>query len=200
MSGESHQAFHDCESVYWLCSIALLRKHSSSKVKKYVERIIDSSQGLDDVEVAKMGFMAYLLWFNKLGAEAWKKIITEQVQPKNTVEKDLFECLIDLTDYFYSQPPALPEQTAGCFKACSDIIGTAVDRTKGKESSRVNEDEEPPKKKAKTVRQSHSRTQQEVLSAMREVGSVYKNLPLSRSPFFHHIYIAKRFGLVLARR
>lgn len=42
---------------------------------------------------------------------------------------------------------ALPEHTAGCFKDCSDIIDAAVDRAKNKESSRVNEGEDPPKKR-----------------------------------------------------
>lgn len=73
----------------------------------------------------------------------------ELVRPNNTVEMDLFEFLIDLTEYIHKQTHASPEQRVGCFKDCSDIIGAAVDRAKSKESSRVNEDEEPPKKRQK---------------------------------------------------
>lgn len=36
LNGESHRAYRDCESVYWLCSIALLRKRSSPKVERFV--------------------------------------------------------------------------------------------------------------------------------------------------------------------
>lgn len=149
LNGESHRAFHDCESVYWLYSIALLRKRASPKVEKYVEAIMDSSKELFDLGLAKIGFMACMLSFNTLGADAREQKIMEDLRPKNAMEKDLVECLIDLTDYFYRHYHASPEQTAGCFKACSDIIDTAVDRAKCKESSRRR----AAKKKAKTVRQ-----------------------------------------------
>ena len=102
LNGELYQAFHYCKFVYWLYSIVLLQKHFSSIVEKYVKHIINSSQEFVDVKVAKMGFMAYLLQFNKLGAEIQKKIITKQIQPRNIVEKDPFKCLIDLTNYFHS--------------------------------------------------------------------------------------------------
>lgn len=148
LNGESHIAFHDCESVYWLCSMALLRKRASYKVGKYFEAIMDSSKELFDLEIAKIGFMGYMLVFNTLGADARDERIMEDLRPENAMEKDLVECLIDLTDYFYRHFRASPEQTAGCFKACSDIIDTAVDRAKCKESSRANE-EEPPKKRQK---------------------------------------------------
>lgn len=109
---------------------------------------MDSSRELVDLGLAKFGFMGCMLSFNTLGADAREQKIMEDLRPKNAMEKDLVECLIDLTDYFYRHYHASPEQTAGCFKACSDIIDTAVDRAKCKESSRANE-EEPPKKRQK---------------------------------------------------
>ena len=149
LNGESHRAFHDCESVYWLCSIALLWKRASYKVKIFIEPIMDSSRELYVLGLAKLAFVGYMVRFNRLGADDREKKILEDLRPKNTMEKDLFECLIDLTDYFDSQSDALPEQTAGCFKACSDIIDRSVDRAKSKESSRADEDEKPPKKRQK---------------------------------------------------
>ena len=146
LNGESHRAFHDCESVYWLCSIALLRKCASYKVKRYIEAIMDSSKELFDLGSIKTSFMAYM---QTLGADAREERIMEDLQPKNIMEKDLVKCLINLTNYFFRHTHASPEQTAGCFKACSDIIDTAVDRAKYKESSRANEEEEPPKKRQK---------------------------------------------------
>ena len=146
LNGESHRAFHDCESVYWLCSIALLRKRASYKVEKHIEYIMDSSRELYDFGLAKEAFVGYMFMFNTLGADVRGKGIMEDLRPKNTMEKDLVQCLINLTDSFYRHSRASPEQTAACFKACSDIIDRSVDRAKSKESSRANEDEKPPKK------------------------------------------------------
>ena len=149
LRGESHRAFDDCESVYWICSIALLWNLASCKVKTYIEAIMDSSQELRNVGLAKEAFVGYMFFFNTLGTDAREEGIMEDLRPKNTMEKDLFKCLIDLSDYFYRHSRASPEQTAGCFKACSDIIDKAIDRAKIEKSSRANEDEEPPKKRQK---------------------------------------------------
>lgn len=95
-------------------------------MEKYIEHIIDYSQKLISVKVAKIGFMAYLLLFNKIETEVRKKMIIEQVQLKNKVEKDLLKCLINLTDYFYSQSLASLKQTPSCFKVCLNIIDIAI--------------------------------------------------------------------------
>lgn len=63
--------------------------------------------------------MVYYAWSRYPG-----KSIIEQVQPNNIVEKDLFKCVINLTDYFFRQTHASPKQTAGYFKAYSAIIDT----------------------------------------------------------------------------
>lgn len=58
LGGESDRAFHDCESVYWICSIALLWKRAACKVKTYIEAMIDSSQQLRNVFASKEAFVS----------------------------------------------------------------------------------------------------------------------------------------------
>lgn len=69
----------------------------------------------------------------------------------NTVERDVFECLIDFSECFFQQTFATLKETTDCFKDCTKIISKAIDRAKSQESSRTNEDKELPKK-VKTVR------------------------------------------------
>lgn len=128
--------------------MALPWNRFSSGVRTYIGLITDHSTQLSTVKVAKDGSIAHMFRFLRLGADARGKDHGASAIKQYSGE-DLFECLIDLTDYIHSQTDALPEQTAGGFNDYSDIIDAAVDRAKSKESSRVNEDEEPPKKRQK---------------------------------------------------
>lgn len=77
LSGESHRAFYNCKSVYLLCLlcfIALLWKRARSKVEQCIEAITDSSKELNDIKMAKMGFMSYIIWFTTLGADTRGKV------------------------------------------------------------------------------------------------------------------------------
>lgn len=96
LHGESHRVFDDCESVYSICSIALLWNLASCKVKTYIEAIINSSQELSNVRLAKETFVDYMSLFNMLRAHAQKERIIGDLRPKNTMKKDLFKCWINL--------------------------------------------------------------------------------------------------------
>lgn len=147
LNGESYQAFHNCKSIYQLCFIALLQKHTSLKIEKYAEAIIDSSKKLFDLVLAKIGFIGYLLILSTLRADVWKKKIMKHLRPKNIIKKNLVKYLIELTDYFYRHVDISSKQLANYFKAYSDILNTTVDRAKCKKSSRANE--KKPSKKGK---------------------------------------------------
>ena len=76
--------------------------------------------------------MSYMIWFITLGADTREKGIIEQLRPNDAVGNDLFECLTDITDYFFRQTHASPELTVGCFKACSVLLTQLLIRRKVK--------------------------------------------------------------------
>lgn len=65
LDGELHRAFHNCEPVYWLCSIALLFEHAASVLKVTVEGITNSLTGLHAIYMAKTSFVASMISCNR---------------------------------------------------------------------------------------------------------------------------------------
>lgn len=62
LNGKPHRAFDDCESVYWLCFIALFWKCAGSELKECIEDIIDSSKNSNGVQRAKESFIGSMIW------------------------------------------------------------------------------------------------------------------------------------------
>lgn len=78
-----------------------------------------------------------------------EKYLITLARLRNTVEKDLFECFIDLSEYFHKGNLKSPEEAPECFKDCVHVIIKAIDKAKSEESSRAKKHEEPPQKKQK---------------------------------------------------
>lgn len=81
-----------------------------------------------------------------LDGDKREKYLITLARLKNTVEKDLFECFIDLSEYFHKGNLESPEEAPECFKDCVHVIIKAIDKAKSEESSRANKHEEPPQK------------------------------------------------------
>lgn len=148
LDGQPHQAFHDCESVYWLCSLSLLLEHATSVFKACVGGIASPATTLENISCAKKAFISKLLNRSMLEGDRRERNIMAVARLNSTAETELFECLIVLLDYFNEKTMASPKETANFFKDCADIIFEAIIRENGKESSRASE-EEPPKERQK---------------------------------------------------
>lgn len=139
---QPHQTLHICKSVYWLCPITLVWNVLPTTSRKMVLPILQTAyiwpKGASLMSSCSM-----------LDGDKREKYLITLARLKNTVEKDLFECFIDLSEYFHKGNLESPEEAPECFKDCVHVIIKAIDKAKSEESSRANKHEEPPQKKQK---------------------------------------------------
>lgn len=75
----THQAFRDCESVYWLCAMALISKRTVSDLKVFVEDVTNISQStLRVIYIAKVIFIQTLDYCTRLEGQDRENYIMEQ--------------------------------------------------------------------------------------------------------------------------
>lgn len=143
---EPYQSFHERESIYWLCAMALNSVIASPAIKTYVERVTMTPYSLDSIYMAKDYFISAL---HKAGGSTGKDrdyFNMKLVNSKNETEMAIFDCLIKLSEYFYWQAVLPLERSLDCFSKCAELIVQAIEKGKRDESTR---DVEPPSKKQK---------------------------------------------------
>jgi serine/threonine protein kinase len=125
----THRPIHDCESIFWLCALELLRRVSKGEISQRLTNIWNIRNGIRSVVDAKVA-VVIALYDGKSEKDWWLMPFVDLKKPKNS---SLFFCLTALMREFVSNKfvigyPTVEEGSDGvCFDRCIEIIQTALD-------------------------------------------------------------------------
>ena len=133
----THRPVHDCESVFWLCAIDLLRRVADGILKSDLAQIMNPASGIFQVSAPKRSVISALspLRETTRGLESYASLDS----PK---DRALFFCLATLAKEFYDNDHVNDFANAdegfeeNCFDRCIKIIEEADLKAVEKETSR----------------------------------------------------------------
>jgi hypothetical protein len=124
----THRPIHDCESIFWLCTIDLLSRVGIGDVKEGLATIANPGTGINLVKDAKRGIVTQLSNFKR------KTQRLKAYASLNTLRDSLlFFCLTELmrefagNDYINDYEGAEEGIENVCFDRCIEIIKRALD-------------------------------------------------------------------------
>src|SRR5438034_535225 len=94
-SPSTHRLIHDCESIFWLCTLDLLSRVGVGDIKDYLANIANPGRGILFVGSVKTFVILNLSMFK--GKTEWLKTLVSLDKPKDS---SLFFCLTALMREF----------------------------------------------------------------------------------------------------
>ena len=122
-----HRPIHDCESIFWLCTLDLLRRIGVGSIKTKLATIMHSGSDIDAVESAKVFVVSRFSNYKSKTQE-----LKSNVSLDEPTYSSLFFCLTTLmrefvgNDYIVNYITAKPGIEDVCFDRCVEIIRGAL--------------------------------------------------------------------------
>jgi hypothetical protein len=124
----THRPIHDCESIFWLCTINLLGRVGIGDVKEDLATIINPGSGINLVRTAKQAVITRLSTF-----ETKTEWVKDYASLNTLRDSSLFFCLTELmrefvgNNYISNYKGAKEGTENVCFDRCIEIIKRALD-------------------------------------------------------------------------